>query len=423
MYNALMQQCSRVLVGRNLAKEVWINLLSKDNHFAQSTCLKTINNANTAYIVDPITNDRYPVASQDIQDVLNVCKQTHNILFLHISYNLNGQSMFIPVKLEVENGRVRISNVTYIRQVLVNFVTRLTTERDDISADVINMVIAGLTKIMDSGYLRRSDQADFREMLMEIVAIKNGFKLEGNPDISSPKDKSKSWSPRDGLAPLPKGSVNALLKELEAACIDMQDMITLEEFRDWEKDKKKLQLIVKVGPKNAAGQQRCYYVKNIYEYVKSMVEQGLQPKEPVSKVRITPEEIRDEIMPKMRYLDPTIAEPGVVERKQYPKLTLELREYVSDVNQRNFYEVVLRRNVGTMTSLRYSIGVIPADVETGDADIQSTVVAAKIRELFDSGRLLDNRMQMRVHLNKNEAYWNTDVNRKLRSMLDELTSI
>jgi hypothetical protein len=222
-------------------------------------------------------------------------------------------------------------------------------------------------------------------------------------------------------APLPAKIRKEILEDLERTCIDMMDMITLDDFNDMKK--KKLQLIVGIGPKNKEGQQRCYHVKSIYDFIKSAVQQGLVPREPMSKEPITHAEIHDVILPKMRYIKPDARDPGHVQKKKYPVLELHIRDVFRTDTQEPFFEITLVRIIGRLVFWRRKIGYIPANIETESADLNSYAVIAKIRELFDNGRLVDQRMHMRAHLNKSIEYWDTDRERKLAHMVNELSRL
>lgn len=426
-FTQLMGQCRDILRGKDLANEMVVTIVGRDTPDAANMCVQLANGINhqNMTILNPFNKERYAMASEGVMEVIDKCKRTHNVLFLHINAGpaTNNVYTHIPIKLSPVpfTRRIKITNMEVVKEIVSSIIISWTAEQN-IEVDVINQIISGLSSLIDAGYVVDEDADDLREMLAEIVAIKNGIVLEASND-KSPSNKSKSWSPKDTLPPLPRGSSAELLQQLDKACIEMQDMITLDEFSDWANDKKKLQLIVQVGRQNAEGKKRCYYVKNIYDHVKSMVDRNLIPKEPVSNTPITPEEIRDVIMPKMRYLNPNAKTPGTVQRRTYPKLELIIKDVVTVEDNIPFYEIRLLRTIGTSVKIDKLIGYIRADIETNDADINSTVIIARVRDLFDQGRLVDARGNMRAHLNKSVSYWFDEQTRKARLMLDELNML
>jgi hypothetical protein len=378
-------------------------------------------------LVNPVGilgNKTYPLDSPQARKLLEICQRKFGILYLTIHINHEPVSITIPVKLATvpkHPDQIRISNTGAIKTTLSKIVDHWT--RNAPPAQVYTDLINGIQRILDAHVLDPTSQEDVEDIAMELKAQQAGIimdrdDLSASPSSSPLNSANRSASLSAPSPRLPSKRRQALLDDLEKVCIDMRDMITLEEFKDMKK--KKLQLIVGVGPTNADGQQRCYYVKNMYNLIKSMSKQGVAIKEPVSKAPITQDEINNVIMPKMRLLRPDAPSPTTAasSRRKYPALDLEFGE------TNEFYVIILKRIIGRNVYWSRVIGYVPANIETESTDINSAAAIAKIRELFDIGRLVDLRtLQLRAHVNKPMEYWDSDPERKLALMIDELNNM
>ena len=290
-------------------------------------------------------------------------------------------------------------------------------------------------------YMGKRTRDDLVSMMYELQALVHGIEIRLSEESSSEgsSKRSRSVSPREGLAELPKRTRAQILEELGRACRDMRDNITFDDFEDMKK--KKLQLVVAIGPKNAEGKQSCYYVKNIFKYAEKEIADGKVPTDPYTRDPIKKEDMRDIIMPKMRYIDIAVINPfEKKEAQKVPNIELVVRE-LPDTRGRTFYRVGFVRHIGSFTDRRYEqLGYIPtniyvdendrsgaprheSDVYTGQTDVSSAVIMAKLGMLVEKGMLTNMYGIPRVPINKNVGYWyNDDKNdtiRKAKLMIDE----
>jgi len=221
------------------------------------------------------------------------------------------------------------------------------------------------------------------------------------------------------LAPLDPRKRTELLAELRGACTIMKDMISQKRFD--RMNKKALQLVVRLGAKR--GQERCYYVRGIYTVLANATKTGRQFADPLTRERVTDEE-KDDIILKIRHLQPKARDPRDHVIARDPKLSLVIQQVEIPVRntQTNtitghvgFYELKVKRTLGPRTYSVFNLGMIPADVElgdvNGDADRTSAAVIGNIRRLFDEGKLLAANFApyrcCSIHLRKPLSYWTT----------------
>lgn len=422
-YNELLDQCTQILKREIDEGDMIINLITKE------MCIKMVNESDNHQIKIPF----YPKATANVdinssvgKRILNKCKDDYHILLLHFTIDnsgvgAEGAPIRIPVQLGLDSeDKVILKNPDGIRHIFTQILLLHTITPRTLTT--LKAIQSNIQSIIDANILVDSTREVFEDMLMEITAIIEGMQIQRTPNSESSssssinsKNRSKSLSVSSPLPPLSKKTRNEMLEDLRKACIEMRDMISLDEFEDMKK--KKLQLIVRIGAPNKEGQQRCYYVKNIYDYVKDALNNNKLPKEPISKQVITPKEMEDVILPKMRYIQPNAS--FTKQEQRYPVLTLETP--VVRYNDLPFYQIVLKRMIAKRVAFEKTIGFIPAYIETSNTDVNSAVVMAKIRELFDKRRLFDERIQPRVHINKSIAFWlEGDAVQKLNFMIQEL---
>jgi hypothetical protein len=451
-YNKCLDECIKTLGDNSVPAIVASSIIKKANKThkeradSEKACLRMINefsefnierNATVLEVIDPFSQNnklrKYALGSHEADIIREACESEFGIISLDILVpETDVRNIRIPVFLHHTNEGISISNFEDVRSHISEVVERW-TRRTPARDDVYDAFIAAIQKIIDSRFLNGESRASLEDIVMELTAMKKGIvmgaKTPESP-ISSPMDsvnrsKSKSVpSKSPALSPLPKKTRAEILEDLEKACIEMKDIIMYEDFEDMKK--KKLQLVVGIGPKNAEGQQRCYYVKNIYNFIRAATKANIPPKEPGSKAAITRNEITNVIMPKMRYLKPDARDPTYKENLGYPKLELVIRNVVHRITRRHYFEISLTRYIGNKLYWSRTIGYIAGDIEITEglgAGVTSGTVISKIRELFDEGLLLNPNMTFKVHLNKSLEYWDDDEPRKLQRMLDELESV
>jgi hypothetical protein len=342
---------------------------------------------------------------------------------LHIKYGTSNMTV-IPIKVDKQGETLHISNIDAVHEAISSLIQQWGQGGIE-NLPLINGMIPGIQKILDVDILHQETKDEMQDMLFELVALKEGIEIVRSKSDVSMSSSVKSANRSTSLdvpsnQPLfAKKTRKEILEDLERMCIEMRDVISYDDFEDMKK--KQLRLVVAIGPKNKEGQQRCYYVKNIYQHVKEAIKAKKLPKDPVSKTLITHNEIENVIMPKMRYLNPKLKTPGAIKRSKYPNLVLDIREVRAVRSGLHYYEVGLHRVIGKRVAWKRLFGYIPTYIETESTDVNSATVIAKVRELFDSGRLLNEHMHPRVHLNKSIAYWEEgDEVRKLNHMMNEL---
>lgn len=438
-YNRYVNHCVRILSDDNVPVVIATNILKNNSTLANrnansKTCMNMVNDSlesserlHNTRVYDPFSKKSrwYNVDSPNAQKLLSACKDEFGILMIHILVKDQQFSLNIPAYLHYDNG-VEVKNVGFIRETLANWIDKVTLRAP--REEVFDAVLESLEKLVKTRMINRGTHVILEDMMMEIQAMKRGIHMSRESDAESSEsssmnsaNRSRSKSVPTGMEPLPSGTRAKLLEDLDRACIDMVDMITLNDFKDMKK--KDLQLIVGIGSGNKEGQKRCYHVKSLYNFVKAAVKQGLVPKEPMSKEPITHDEIHKVILPRMRYIKPDARDPGHVEKRKYPALELVIDNVVRNDTREPFFRITLKRIIGLQVYWSRLIGYIPSNIETDSADINSYAVIAKVRDLFDNGRLVDRRMNMRAHLNKSLEYWDDDRERKLAHMVSELSSL
>ncbi len=376
---------------------------------------------------NPLTKKDVPLTDELMKKALLKCAQKHGIFMPHFQIGKDDKSYVVPFRVKMHEGRAVIVGLHEIlRYIAINLIDKWAVNYNQYKQEIQDL-IEGLRQILGARAAEDRELGAADDMFFELQAILEGIRIQKIDDYDSASssinsaNRSLSRSP-NSLPPLPKKTRQAILDELKEACIDMRDMISLDEFEDMKK--KKLQLIVRIGPKNKEGQQRCYYVKNIYDYINSSVKQGLVPKDPISKAKLTDIEVNEVILPKMRHINRN-AKISAVKKKEYPRVELIIRTVEDPISRLPFYELRLKRRIGGMLVWEKMVGYIPGYVSTNSADVNSSVVIAKVRELFDNGRLMNETgLWPRVHLNKPIAFWNgPNVVQKLVFMMDELNSL
>ena len=223
------------------------------------------------------------------------------------------------------------------------------------------------------------------------------------------------------LPPLTPKKRTALLTELRAACTIMKDMISMQRFD--RMNKKALQLVVRLG-KPAAGpeQERCYYVKNLYQLWATAAKDNKPFRDPLTRAPINRDE-KDDIIRKVRYLRPNAPDPRNHTVPRDKNLTLEIKQVYararassgsSDNEDRvGFYSLSVKRQIGKYVYLIEELGYVPSDIELadvgGDANLTSSAVIGNIQALFESGRLMLSNVIpyrcCRIHMYKTLKYW------------------
>jgi hypothetical protein len=233
-------------------------------------------------------------------------------------------------------------------------------------------------------------------------------------------------APSPGAAPLPPLTPKkrtALLSELRAACTVMKDMISMQRFD--RMNKKALQLVVRLGkPAAGPGQERCYYVKNLYQLWATAAKDNKPFRDPLTRAPINGDE-KDDIIRKVRYLRPNAPDPRNHTVPRDKKLTLAIDQVYarapapsgpSESEDRvGFYRLSVKRQIGKYVYVIAELGYVPSDIALPDvggaANMTSDAVIGTIRALFDTGRLMTSNTIpyscCSVSLDKSLKYWLT----------------
>ena len=129
----------------------------------------------------------------------------------------------------------------------------------------------------------------------------------------------------------------AKLLDINKKCIDMFDIITHEDFKEFPLEK--LEQIIPLGEANKKGQKTCYYSKTLYRLYQQAVNDGkVLPKNPTTRKDLTEIEA-EEIINKLKELYPNIKKP--VKQSKYHK-NMEIWYYPSGYEGVDFTEYIIK---------------------------------------------------------------------------------
>ena len=444
-----------------------------DGHVGATKCMKLVNNVEVTYgdgkdyvsgdlvIKDYFKNNtKFPVTHPLAKRFLKRCSEdflmkillvqtfqdvpTNRDLLRYILGNNGTKKAYVSIDFiggkisEIaayifnfyDNEEQKTKLLSNLLRIVTDILDMVTSNKEDASFDI--------GKNPKKIFMSELTINNLTACMYELQALKHGFEIklsESSSDRSSKRSKSLSVK-EESLPLLPKKTRKEILDELGKACRDMRDNISFDDFEDMKK--KKLQLVVKIGPKNDEGKQSCYYVKNIYQYVEKELANNKMPTDPYTRVAITRDDMKNVIIPKMKYIDIDVVNPfDKKEGQKVPNIQLVSTEVI-DENGRHYYRVGFNRLIGTLyQDDTYEIlGYIPtniymneqdrggipehySDTYTGETDISSSVIMAKLSMLVDKGMLTDKYGLPRVHINKSTQYWYTDTVKKAKKMIDE----
>ena len=409
----------------------------------------------------PFDNYNVPIKNSVASRVLKTCEKEYLMKFILIKdlmiYGTEKKSYAIVYKHSsvyrdetAAPGRfyIKMSNISYIVGIFIEYIMKF-RHNIEYNKTLLNMIQSVVTDLLDVSssnveecifkegdspkkiFIEPENQTNLQSLIFEIEALKEGLDIKLSDDSSSTRssNRSKSLSVKEQLPVLPKKTRKEILDELQKTCREMRDIISLDDFKDLKK--KKLQLIVAVGPKNKAdGKRSCYYVKNIYNEIKGQFINNKRIKDPATSGPIEDEEIRDVILPKMKYIDINVKHPNHYKGENRVPNIQVVANLVTDNEPtsrefgRPFYLVGYIRKIGNYTMRQYEyMGYIPAniyineadrnqsgmlhhtDIITGTTDISSAVLIAKLQDLASKGGLTDIYGVPRVHINKKMSYW------------------
>lgn len=398
------------------------------------------------------------------KQVLDQCEQKYLMKFYLLRTLLTNTLVNSTAEKSGNQYFIKIHDIRTVVSVIIQYIFNYgrNVEQSQPLIDAIQSIVSDL---LDKSTSERSDalfdkkqrpkkiyieepyRSDLQSILFELEAIKEGIYIEREDDNSSstrPSNRDQSLSEPSDLLVFPKKPRKVILRELNRMCTGMRDIISQDRFKKMKK--KKLQLVVHIGPKNEAGKQSCYYVKNIYDYVRNELANNRTPKDPTTRHPITQEDMTQVILPKMRYIDVHVIDP--FHRKEVngkvPNIKLEVKNVISLENGRHFYQVGYIRKIGTQEDRSRAImGYIPAniytdkedrphgmghqtDVFTDQRDLSSSVLLATLNELNDKGLITDVHGRIRVHINKSMSYWNgtsEQIIYKAHKMMEEFTGL
>jgi hypothetical protein len=153
----------------------------------------------------------------------------------------------------------------------------------------------------------------------------------------SPISGNKRWTKITEYDNDNKKKREAKLAEIEKNCIDMFDIITHEDFKEFPLEK--LEQIIPLGEANKKGQKNCYYSKTLYRLYQQAVNDGkVLPKNPTTRKDLTEIEA-EEIINKLKELYPTIKKP--VKESKYHK-NMEIWYYPCGYEGVDFTEYIIK---------------------------------------------------------------------------------
>ena len=197
------------------------------------------------------------------------------------------------------------------------------------------------------------------EYIDQIIDNKSLFnpKNVGSASISisdSPISGNKRWRKITEYDNDNNKKREAKLVDINKKCIDMFDIITHEDFKEFPLEK--LEQIIPLGEANKKGQKNCYYSKTLYRLYQQAVNDGkVLPKNPTTRKDLTEIEA-EEIINKLKELYPTIKKP--VKESKYHK-NIEIA-YFPQVN----YSFSHKGTLFTRYSIRYKYCIDPINQPT-----------------------------------------------------------
>jgi glycerol-3-phosphate cytidylyltransferase-like family protein len=410
---------------------------------------------------------RFHNNSPYVKKVLEQCDKQY-LVKIYIEHELFERGIIITTRVQSdgEKNLILMSNPDmYVSRMIysvmnIKYLTEENIQLITVMYNILNDLLSVAESNMDAAIFKNDENPkkiyipeeaimNMQSLLFELEALKKGIQLERSSESSersysrssqrerSPK-MNKSLSEKPGLPALPKKTRAEILKELEMTCTDMRDTISQQEFRDMRK--KKLQLIVHIGPKSADNKQNCYYVKNIFDYVKNELSNKRVPTDPNTRVPMTEELMNTIILPKMKYIKLNVVDPYKLARepeRRFPNIQLIVGD-TEDHTGRPYYTVGYTRKIGSIIdNSSMNIGTIPAniyvrkedrdlgeqhrtDVFTGDSSLSSGTIITALKQLYDKGRFTDNYGNPKVEIDYDFSYWTKNVKHKARLMLDEI---
>jgi hypothetical protein len=210
-----------------------------------------------------------------------------------------------------------------------------------------------------------------------------------------------------------------LLLSLARACRNMTDPVDLEHFASL--DVEQLEGIVRLG---SGTRKNCYTAASLSEAWKALARRHkLKLRDPADPTYELTEAEKQAIKDANRRLDPTWDTPEV-SVVAYPagwKLSFDEVRH----NNAMYYHIQWHRP--PYQPLPKSLGYVPADIETNDQDINSTVLVSAIRDLYDNGLLFvhgathEYTTCCTVHLRKPLSYW--EDGRKMEHFVSMLREV
>ena len=180
------------------------------------------------------------------------------------------------------------------------------------------------------------------EYIDQIIDNKSLFnpKNVGSASISisdSPISGNKRWRKITEYDNDNNKKREAKLVDINKKCIDMFDIITHEDFKEFPLEK--LEQIIPLGEANKKGQKNCYYSKTLYRLYQQAVNDGkVLPKNPITRKDLTEIEA-EEIINKLKELYPTIKKP--VKESKYHK-NMEIWYYPCGYEGVDFTEYIIK---------------------------------------------------------------------------------
>ena len=455
-YHTINDMCKSKFGKSVNANELYKELIGKNG---KGVCLNLVNSArfdrsikyfHTLTVVDPLSNSRVILRDhEELQNALNECKEQFGIILVHLptprNYTIHEKSYGIIVlgRNPVHNELIVLTSYNQLRKILVDWLELIHIYgNDELTKEKIKEILDVIETIFKYNYLQSGDTVqlwdgekyitydayeDLKKIYEEFAFLYYGVKLK-HLDLESSEPNSKnisksiSSSKKKDLPPLPKNTRAELLTEIENTCKEVIDVFTQNEFKDAKK--KQLQLVVKVGAP-VHGKQNCYLVTGLYNHILSAVKDKLPIRDPLNKAHtLTAAEI-EEVETKIKYLDPEAPPLKRREQKKYPNIYLIFNPYTGPDGY-NYYAIWEERKIGIHVQWTKFVGYLP-DIDTEAADINTGTIIVRLQKLVEEGKLYDERLHRRAHINKSMEYWDLDhpneTRRKLRLMSNELRGL
>lgn len=184
-HNGLMQECSNILKSKDVAHEIMVHITNDKSKVAQDFCVQAVNNvASINEVYDPISQTKREVTSVYSKTLLENCKHTHSVLFLHIQIDDNGLNIFLPCKVKpVDSDTYDVVGIDLIHtiQMISEIIDKWASPGHPVNKATVDALIFGLKQLLatnpiNSKYilrLKKREEHEISKLIIRLQYIKN----------------------------------------------------------------------------------------------------------------------------------------------------------------------------------------------------------------------------------------------------------